>query len=76
MNLLSLLKTLPMRNHAKFGLAINYADIYNAAKMYGLDNKDVLNFELKKLADNGSIELFGLDGPNDDLYVAARVKQN
>lgn len=73
-NLIDMLKSLPMNNYRDIGLAISYSDIFNALESIGFDNKDKLNYELKKLSDNGVIELFCMNDFDKDLIYAVRFK--
>lgn len=74
LNLIDLLKTIPMINHDKIGLAISYGDIYTLLKAKGFDNKDYLDCELKKLSDKGIIQLFCMDDFDENLIYAVRFK--
>lgn len=73
-NLVDILKSLPMHNWKNKGLTISYSDIYSAVEPLGLDNKDILNCELRKLSDAGIIELLSDESFDKDLCFAVRFK--
>lgn len=73
-NLIDILKSLPMHNWKDKGFAINHSDIYDAVKLLGLDNSDILNCELRKLSDAGIIELLSDENFDENLIFAVRFK--
>lgn len=73
MNLLNFLKALPTTNFKDYGIAISYGQIFNALQILGYDNKDALDCNLKKLADERKIDLI-CQGNDTDLIDAVRIK--
>ena len=75
LDLLNVLKSLHMNNYENIGFAIGYGDIFNAFTALGFNNSELLNYELRKLSDNGLIELFCIDNFDKNLICAVKLKQ-
>lgn len=73
-NLVDILKSLPMHNWKNKGLTISYSDIYNVVESLVLDNKTILNYELRKLSDAGVIELLSDESFDKNLCFAVKFK--
>lgn len=73
-DLITLIKSIPMDNYENIGLAVGWDKVYQASKSYGFENQNALNFELRKLSSAGLVELFCMYGFDENLIYAVRVK--
>jgi len=75
-NLLEIIKSLPIRNYDKLGNVIGFVDIFNYLKThYAIDNQDLICSYLDKLENDGLIKIHRLEDDNDklDLIIAIEL---
>ncbi|WP_425057653.1 hypothetical protein SCACP_21730 [Sporomusa carbonis] len=73
-NLLEIIKTLPVDNFTDIGYIVTFSRILEYLALYhGMDNQDILCIELNKLAKNNLIKIHHAFDNNDETDVIIGV---
>lgn len=75
-NLLEIIKNLPVSNYDKIGYAVGFIDIYEYLHIHhGVDNQDFVMSSLNQLSSEGLIKLHRMEYSNDeaDIIIAVSI---
>ncbi|MGG3840794.1 hypothetical protein ABEV00_27695 [Paenibacillus thiaminolyticus] len=74
-NLIDIIRGIPVTNHDGYGLIISRADIYEAFRKFSSSPSEVLNVYLKDLEKQGLIEIVYMNQAGfEDFIIGVRLK--
>ncbi|MCM3141332.1 hypothetical protein [Brevibacillus sp. MER 51] len=74
MQLIQLLRTLPITPFEDYGSVISFADIVNACSIYGQHNSNIIEIKLKELEKQGKLAVVYMKDPGfEELIVGVKL---